>query len=341
MPKTEEIINREHWLTRLVHELEPLLQEKGHKMPKFRISCGFPAGRSRPKASGGAVALGQCWGAKASGDGTHEIFVSPIRSDAIEIAGTTLHEMVHAVLPEGTGHKAKFARLAKSVGLEGKPTVCAPGDDLNERVIKAIVEKLGPYPHAALDATSYKKQNTNLLKSMCPFCGYVVRVTRKWLDSDGPVICPTCYAPFIDPTEDEPEENPLEVSIQSVEYKLKESGDRFAVRMVRNNKKKEKSIKWFVLDFGSDTHFFGDRPPVRVLPVESREDALATIESIREGLYVPEELDAAHDDVDPEVDILSEEDEEEPDFEDQHLSPEEEAEFEKDAKHWPALKEVA
>jgi hypothetical protein len=36
-----------------------------------------------------------------------------------------------------------------------------------------------------------KKQGTRLIKCECPECGYIARVTAKWLDEAGAPICPT------------------------------------------------------------------------------------------------------------------------------------------------------
>jgi hypothetical protein len=67
-----------------------------------------------------------------------------------------------------------------------------------------ILESLGPYPHAELDTrkwrvgppvgekdmwTGPKVQGTRLHKVMCRHCGYVARVTMKWLNKGMPV-CP-------------------------------------------------------------------------------------------------------------------------------------------------------
>lgn len=42
-----------------------------------------------------------------------------------------------------------------------------------------------------------RRQTCRLLKVECPTCGYIARVTRKWLDARGAPICPTDQEPMI------------------------------------------------------------------------------------------------------------------------------------------------
>jgi hypothetical protein len=53
----------------------------------------------------------------------------------------------------------------------------------------AIIDSLGPYPHAALTMNSKKVQGTRMLKAVCPSCGYTVRLTSKWANLGLP-SCP-------------------------------------------------------------------------------------------------------------------------------------------------------
>lgn len=335
-----EIINREHWLNELVARLGPMLESHGKKMPKFRISCGFPVTRARPSSSKTAHRIGECWGADASADGTHEIFISPILGDALQIADVALHEMIHAALPPGTGHKAPFARLAKAVGLEGKPTATHAGDELKAK-LQTIIDELGEYPHAALDASGRKKQTTRLLKVMCPECGYTARVTRTWIEEAGNPICPQCNTEFVEPEDDQAVDNPLLVAEQSIEFALKDSDDRFTVRL----SKKGKVGRWYVLDYGVPADFKVPEP-ARVTPAESRQDALDLIDSIREGLLTYEELEETDDstmiddaDVEPDeeedwrdLQFLAEDEDEFPDNLDSLLTPEEAEEYERNQR---------
>lgn len=333
MSSDETIINREHWLNELVKRLEPMLIEHGHKLTKWRISCGFPGTRARPSTKN-AHRIGECWGADSSADQTHEMFISPLLSDPVEVAEVTLHEMLHAVLPPGTGHRGPFSRLARAVGLEGKPTSTHAGDDL-KKAFKPILDDLGPYPHAALDASTKRKTRNPLIKVTCPECGYNARVTRMWLDEAGNPICPQCHAEFIEPGAEE-QENPFEVAEQNIEFKLK-GDNRFTVRFTRIGR----MGRWLILDWG-DPVIFGDRTP-RLTPAESRQDAIDLIESIKVGLLTYDELEIREPEEDFEfngvpddeedwrdLQYLAEDEEEFPDNPDCLLTPQELEEYEKE-----------
>lgn len=174
--------NREAWLTRAA---EALIERFGvPPRGPWRVTCSWPS--KRVGATGGQV-LGQCFSPGASRDGTIEIIVSITLDDPLEILNVVAHELGHAHLEEGVGHRAPFARLMKAMGLEGKPTATVVGPAFAEAVAP-ILEALGPYPHASLDVTRRKKQSTRMKKAFCPACGYTVRLTRKWIE----VAVPRC-----------------------------------------------------------------------------------------------------------------------------------------------------
>jgi hypothetical protein len=64
-----------------------------------------------------------------------------------------------------------------------------PGKELTVR-LNALVQKLGDYPHACLNAQQIRKQGTRLLKAECLSCGYTVRITKKWIEEVGLPVCP-------------------------------------------------------------------------------------------------------------------------------------------------------
>jgi hypothetical protein len=182
-------MNREDWLKLAEQQMKTWIVAEGHKYPEqTRIACGFPK-----SSRGRNNAIGQCWTSNASADRTHEIFISPTEADAPRVCDILLHEMVHATVGIEHGHKKPFIQLARSLGLEGKPTATYAGEALKTK-IQAMLQTLPAYPHATLvpSATTTKKQKTALLKCECPECGYLARVTAKWIDAVGAPICPRC-----------------------------------------------------------------------------------------------------------------------------------------------------
>ncbi len=181
-------MNREQWLTKVAKRLEPLFRKIDAKLPPYRVSCSWP---SKGVLAG---AIGQCWSPEASADNTTEMMLSMSIADPIRVAETLVHEMVHAAVGVEHGHKAAFRKVALAVGLEGKMTATHAGEDLIAH-LNEISEKVGKYPHSPLDGSTEKKQKTNLLKAECSECGYLVRVTQKWVDVATP-ICPVCLDPM-------------------------------------------------------------------------------------------------------------------------------------------------
>lgn len=177
---------REAWLTAAVRALTPVLEATGASVPPVRVSVGWPGGRGKKQA-----VIGQCWAAEASADSVAQVFISPVLSDPALVLSTLLHELVHAVDSNKSGHRGQFARIARAAGLEGKMTATVASDALSAR-LQPVIDGLGTYPHAALRAGSqgaHKPQGTRMLKVECMHCGYTVRTTQKWIDQGMP-SCP-------------------------------------------------------------------------------------------------------------------------------------------------------
>ena len=182
--------NREQWLTELASLLESLFDEA---LPDYRVTCGWP---SRGGLSARSKTIGECFSNKASADGTFEIFISPILDNdrVMKIAGVLAHEMVHAAVGTEAGHGPLFRRVALKIGLCGKMTATEESEAFKTSVA-LLIESLGPYPHAKINASERKKQGTRMLKATCAECGYTVRLTRRWLDVGAP-ICPVDDIPM-------------------------------------------------------------------------------------------------------------------------------------------------
>ena len=125
-------------------------------------------------------------------DGVPQVFIHPsLTNGDMGPLPTLAHELAHAYLPVGTGHKGKFVQLVRALGLAGKPTSTSAGEAFNTDM-QGIADVLGEYPHAALDVSNMKKQNTRQIKCECSECGVIFRLTRKWIDLVGAenIVCP-------------------------------------------------------------------------------------------------------------------------------------------------------
>lgn len=186
---------REEWLMAGLSLIVPIFGDAGHKVPaKIRVSCGFP---SQNPLGLKKRRIGECWADKASAGKFFEIFISPTLNKVDQVLDTLVHEVVHATVGLEAGHKAPFKKVALSVGLnKGKMTEAGAGPELLER-INVIADKLGPYPHDVLSkmTNGKPKDKCRLLKAECPKCGYVIRVTKKWVEESGLPTCP-CKGKF-------------------------------------------------------------------------------------------------------------------------------------------------
>jgi hypothetical protein len=194
--QTKTKMTREQWLLAAVEALTPIFESASYKVPKVRVSCGWPSSRG---TSTKKIAIGECWDKSAASDKVAQIFISPRLGSEVDPQGvlaTLHHEVVHAVVGNKEGHNKVFKKCAVAVGLAGKMTQTHASEELVPK-LKAIVAKLGDYPHATLNPAGRptKKQTTRLVKCECG-CGYNVRVTRKWLEEVGAPLCPCNQKPM-------------------------------------------------------------------------------------------------------------------------------------------------
>lgn len=182
-------MTREEWLSAAVEELRPVFDPINPLPEKIRVTCGFPSVRSTALKK----RIGEHWSPKASEDQTHEILISPVLDDSVEVFAVLVHELAHAAT-DGDGHQGRFPATVRSLSLQGKPSQTYAGDAFKQR-FKDLIDGLGPYPHAKLNVGSHKKQSTRMLKAVCPACGYTVRLTSKWL-AVGLPICPVDHIEF-------------------------------------------------------------------------------------------------------------------------------------------------
>lgn len=173
---------REEWLIAAVERLRPMFATADAPITDpVRVSCGWPLG-SR-------TAVGQAFSIEASADKAAEIFIAPSDDNPVEVLTTLVHELVHVVCP-GDGHRGRFPKVAKAVGLL-KPMRTTPASPELKRQLEQLAGELGKYPHARLSAEALgrKVQGTRMLKLECPCCSYAVRTTKRWIELGLP-MCP-------------------------------------------------------------------------------------------------------------------------------------------------------
>lgn len=178
-------MTREEWLDTLVSSLRPSFTAAGAELPtEIAISVGFPKSHGR----GASNIIGQCWRPAASELKRPEIFVHPVLADPIDVGAVVVHELVHAA--GHYGHRADFAGLARTMGLDKPWTATTPCAWLGSRLLE-LTTAIGEFPHGRLNSGTGAKEvgpGSRLVKVECPSCGYTVRTTRKWLE----IGMPTC-----------------------------------------------------------------------------------------------------------------------------------------------------
>jgi hypothetical protein len=148
-------------------------------------------------------------------------------SDPTQIAGTTLHELAHVIAGYGAGHGPDWRSACSRVGLRralaaGQFHCLAnmtpdvrnfvagldrPGDG------EPLVSRLnGLVPTGGFSATRPRPcgaaigvrggtsrgvgSGSRLKKVSCGDCGYIARVTGKWIEKSGPPLCPCNSEPM-------------------------------------------------------------------------------------------------------------------------------------------------
>ena len=185
---------REQWLNNAVTSVRGIFHANGFPLPDhIRVSCGFPSKRARSLYRN----VGEHFSPDASEDATHQIFISPVLDDSVEVLGVLVHELSHAVT--GSSHGSSFKQCVRKVWLEGNPSATKVGVNFRTN-FAPILDSLGIYPHAKLNVEgSYKPQGTRMLKAVCGTCvvtapdgsvksQYTIRVSKGWADKG----LPTC-----------------------------------------------------------------------------------------------------------------------------------------------------
>lgn len=186
-------MNREEWLTALGESLcddmlDDIASKYGFDTPPVRFSVGFS-----PRSKGGQV-IGICCARSISNDGHNEIFISPNIDDSHQIAHVIVHELIHAYL-DGTsdGHKNRFVKIAKEVGLKGPWTATTATPALAARLAEYI-DVLGEIPASKVNLMlAGKAQTSRAMKVECTACKFMFRTSQSQIDRMPEIAaCPVC-----------------------------------------------------------------------------------------------------------------------------------------------------
>ena len=190
-PKAPKHKTREQWLEAAVKLIiKQIFTPASVEVPEVRVSVGRPGGRG-PKKN----VIGQCFAVHTTADKVAQIFVTPAIDDAYTTVETLTHEIIHAVAVDedgvSAGHRGEFIRIAKEIGFTAPWKSTPASEELREK-LQAIADKLGVYPHAAINVGDRPTvQKTYYLKVQCPEDDeYFVRMTQTKIDDFGYPKCP-------------------------------------------------------------------------------------------------------------------------------------------------------
>ena len=96
--------DRETYLRKATERFAKLIfKPAGYEVPAdVRVSCSLP---SRKAFAARKRTIGQCYSRSCSAANVNEVFVSPTIDDSIQVLGTLVHELVHAIDDCKHGHK--------------------------------------------------------------------------------------------------------------------------------------------------------------------------------------------------------------------------------------------
>lgn len=138
----------DEWLDQAVELYRHVFASAGYTLPKVYVSAGFSDYGYR---EGGAKnVIGICYARSLSTDESNQIFISPIRTDPVDVLSILGHELIHAVDDCKNGHKKPFYDIAKNIGHWDSPKLSfhEMRKFLNE--LEAMAVELGRYPRTPL-----------------------------------------------------------------------------------------------------------------------------------------------------------------------------------------------
>lgn len=176
---------REAWLHAAIDRMRPWFPAESPVPDTIHVSIGLARNKRH---------IGVCYHKSASKDGNNHIFVCPTNESDLKILGVLLHELCHAAAPDDAKHGRPFIKIAKHVGLV-KPWKSAFPDEATQKKIQAIMDEIGPSPHAQLMVGvtgGVVKQPTRMKLFHCN-CEHPVKI-RAAVQID--VTCNVCGGKF-------------------------------------------------------------------------------------------------------------------------------------------------
>jgi hypothetical protein len=179
-------VARVHYLEAAYRIIRSELLPEAPPVDQIALAWSFPSKGARGKT------IGECHYAIQGSHETAAIVIHPREwsKEDVEVLAILAHEMVHAALGPGVGHRGPFPQMAERIGLAGKPTATVAGSAFRQFIAK-VRESLPPFPVGGIGLAPTKKAGTRLRLWECG-CGVKVRVARD----DFAATCDECGEAF-------------------------------------------------------------------------------------------------------------------------------------------------
>lgn len=139
----------EVWLNHAIEELRPHFSNAGYKIPPVHVSVGFSTDGYKPNAKINTIAV--CHARCLSKDNVNEIYITPLKTEPVDVLAVLAHELVHAIDDCQSGHGAGFQKISFALKLSDNPQVSLA--DFRETIenFRAIAITLGKYPRGTVN----------------------------------------------------------------------------------------------------------------------------------------------------------------------------------------------
>jgi len=138
----------EVWLNEAVELLRPRFRQAGYEIPPVHVSVGFSTDGYKPGARTNTI--GVCHASFMTIEGVNEIYITPMRTEPVDVISILVHELIHAIDDCKSGHGAGFQKISRD--LQCTDNLKVPLHEFKETMnfYRQMALQLGRYPRAGV-----------------------------------------------------------------------------------------------------------------------------------------------------------------------------------------------